>query len=161
VQFAWDAYQLPDIVRFIMEDVGDNFLMHITRSPLICFEIVEWHATDRVRNQFGLRQDPPGEPFNLGEWHNLELTGSQEANWQTRLNQWIIWWDNHRAQNLEHGELRDNNIQVLATYHQWYMNKFGRWRILEAPREPEQQWEEDEDEEEAGEEGQQEEQEQE
>ncbi|GFZ08616.1 hypothetical protein Acr_20g0004240 [Actinidia rufa] len=45
-------HELPDYCR-VASDIW------VSRSPLVCFEVVEWHLPDRVCKQFGLRQDVP------------------------------------------------------------------------------------------------------
>ncbi|RYR28240.1 hypothetical protein Ahy_B01g052358 [Arachis hypogaea] len=51
---------------------------HLTWSatiPLISFECIKWHASDKVKRQFGLQQEVPREPISLAEAHNVVLTG--------------------------------------------------------------------------------------
>ncbi|KAF1868178.1 hypothetical protein Lal_00018696 [Lupinus albus] len=55
-----------------------------TCTTLICFSIVEWHQTDRVRLQFGLVQDLLQSPKNLDALHRVDKRGNQDANWATK-----------------------------------------------------------------------------
>ncbi|QHO01381.1 uncharacterized protein DS421_13g414550 [Arachis hypogaea] len=57
--------------------------------PLICFEAVEWHPTDRVKRQFSFCQHPPGEAIKLGTSHNIVLTGPKNKNWGAVHEKWI------------------------------------------------------------------------
>ncbi|GFY93798.1 hypothetical protein Acr_09g0002440 [Actinidia rufa] len=56
-EFIWRPYdaiihELPDYCRFAND-------IWVSRSPLVGFEVVEWHLPDRVCKQFGLRQVVP------------------------------------------------------------------------------------------------------
>ncbi|KAF1862080.1 hypothetical protein Lal_00026597 [Lupinus albus] len=58
-------------------------------TALICFSIIEWHQTDRVRLQFGFVQDLPQPPMNLDALHRVGKRGNQDENWATKHAQWI------------------------------------------------------------------------
>ena len=46
-----------------------------TMSPLICFDIVEWHRPERVLRQFGLQQGiPPSCSIEL-DLHSMDRRG--------------------------------------------------------------------------------------
>ncbi|KAF1863241.1 hypothetical protein Lal_00014704 [Lupinus albus] len=69
-------------------------------KALICFSIVEWHQTDRVRLQFGFVQDLPQPPKNLDALHKVDKRGNQDTNWATKHAQWIQCWSRRRDQVL-------------------------------------------------------------
>ena len=47
---------------------------------LVCFEIVEWHASNHVTCQFGIEQRIPTDPMRLGDSHNQDLRGNYHLN---------------------------------------------------------------------------------
>ncbi|QHO21227.1 Serine/threonine protein phosphatase 7 long form isogeny [Arachis hypogaea] len=63
--FTWRPYVGVDV----RQDLGPNLFMCSTKSPLVSFECIEWHPTDRVRRQFGLQQLPPDPKFQIGSAH--------------------------------------------------------------------------------------------
>ncbi|XLS54459.1 hypothetical protein HN51_004214, partial [Arachis hypogaea] len=83
--FIWRPYMgvgIPD-------GLEPHMFMCSTQSPLVSFECIEWHATDRVRRQFGMQQLPPGPAFNLGRDHCKRLTGHQNHDWEQIYSQWV------------------------------------------------------------------------
>ena len=61
--------------------------------PLICFQVLEWHQLDRVR-QFGMQQPIsrcPLHPFNI---HDITLKGKHDENWGQLLGPMIHQWNN-------------------------------------------------------------------
>ncbi|RYR79005.1 hypothetical protein Ahy_A01g003863 [Arachis hypogaea] len=64
--FLWVAYSVdhvdPDII-------SANIYMHLViwsaTVPLVSFECIEWHATDRFRRQFGFVQGVPHQERSL------------------------------------------------------------------------------------------------
>ncbi|XP_019418584.1 PREDICTED: serine/threonine-protein phosphatase 7 long form homolog [Lupinus angustifolius] len=73
-RFGWTPYRnityvgpIPDVVR--------------ARVSLICFALVEWHATNRVMRQFGLLQPIPEDPINLEKQYKMDLRGKNDYNW--------------------------------------------------------------------------------
>ncbi|KAF1894738.1 hypothetical protein Lal_00021031 [Lupinus albus] len=91
-------------------DVNDNYVDNLPRevledkniwsacTALICFSIVEWHQTDRVRLQFKLLQDLPQPPHNLDALHRVDKRGNLDTNWATRHAEWIDYWSHRRDQ---------------------------------------------------------------
>ncbi|RYQ96139.1 hypothetical protein Ahy_B08g091690 [Arachis hypogaea] len=80
--FVWDTYSpnrvAPHVIPF---DINNGANLLSATVPLICFEAVEWHPTDRIRRQFGFHQDPPVEAIKLGVSHNIVLTSPKNKNW--------------------------------------------------------------------------------
>ncbi|RYR20204.1 hypothetical protein Ahy_B03g065304 [Arachis hypogaea] len=63
--FIWRSYMgvvIPDVLAAQM-------VMCSTQSPLVSFECIEWHPTNRIRRQFGMEQLPPGPACDLGRDH--------------------------------------------------------------------------------------------
>ncbi|QHO47518.1 Serine/threonine protein phosphatase 7 long form isogeny [Arachis hypogaea] len=74
--------------------------------PLVSFECIEWHATDRYRRQFRFVQGVPHEDRNLDKAHGEVLTGGpKNINWATAPTHYS--W------------------HPLDTYMHWYRGKFG------------------------------------
>ena len=112
--------------------------MWSTITPLICFEIVEWHPNDRVMHLFGHDQPIPRDAVKLKDSHNLELRGKQDHDWREQHKKWITIW-NHRSQNILQGP---PNYSPLASeeYLNWYrQSTLSLWLspapCLQGPRE--------------------------
>ncbi|RYR69161.1 hypothetical protein Ahy_A03g015693 isoform A [Arachis hypogaea] len=58
--------------------------------PLISFECIEWHASDRLRRQFGLTQGVPHQERDLGEAHGEVLTGLKNQDWSGTHSFWVM-----------------------------------------------------------------------
>ncbi|KAH1215544.1 Serine/threonine-protein phosphatase 7 long form [Glycine max] len=50
-------------------------------TAIICFSIVEWHQTNRVKLQFGLQQNIPIDPMNLDLLHQIDMRGNHYTDW--------------------------------------------------------------------------------
>ena len=61
-------------------------------SPLICFDIVEWHRPERVLRQFGLQQEIT--PFCSIELklHSVNRRGRHKCDWGAFHAQYITLW---------------------------------------------------------------------
>ncbi|XP_072071622.1 serine/threonine-protein phosphatase 7 long form homolog [Arachis hypogaea] len=81
-QFVWQAYGIgyidPDVIPLA---IRHNSVIWSATVPLISFECIEWHATDRVRRQFGLTQGVPAQGQDLGASHGEVLTGPKNQDW--------------------------------------------------------------------------------
>ncbi|KAF1888726.1 hypothetical protein Lal_00036767 [Lupinus albus] len=97
--FKWLPYETYN--NNLPREVQQDKKVWSACTTLICFSIVEWHQTDRVRLQFGLVQDLPQPPKNLDALHRIDKWGNQDANWATKHAQWIEYWSNHRDQVLQ------------------------------------------------------------
>ncbi|KAF1884599.1 hypothetical protein Lal_00028480 [Lupinus albus] len=94
--FQWLPYEnyVDNLPREVLEDKN----IWSACTALICFSIVEWHQTDRVRLQFKLLQDLPQPPQNLDALHRVDKRGNLDTNWATRHAEWIDYWSNRRDQ---------------------------------------------------------------
>ncbi|RYR54769.1 hypothetical protein Ahy_A06g030046 isoform A [Arachis hypogaea] len=90
--------------------------------PLVSFECIEWHATDRYRRQFRFVQGVPHEDRNLDKAHGEVLTGGpKNINWATAPTHYS--WTNRHHHVLS--ELPMPSQHPLDTYMHWYRGKFG------------------------------------
>ncbi|RYR05286.1 hypothetical protein Ahy_B06g085152 [Arachis hypogaea] len=93
--------------------------------PLVSFECIEWHATDRYRRQFDFVQRVPHQAQNLDKAHGEVLTGPKNLNWATAPSHsfWVMHWINRYNHVLS--ELSMPSQHPLDTYMYWYRSKFG------------------------------------
>ncbi|GFY87431.1 hypothetical protein Acr_05g0010700 [Actinidia rufa] len=68
----------------------------VSRSPLICFKVVEWHLPDRVCRQLGLRQVVPESPNNLPVLHGIDMRGRARTDWTKFHREHIDRWHQRR-----------------------------------------------------------------
>uniref|UniRef100_A0A2N9ECY8 Aminotransferase-like plant mobile domain-containing protein n=1 Tax=Fagus sylvatica TaxID=28930 RepID=A0A2N9ECY8_FAGSY len=116
----WEPYtddvlsSLPEYCR-----IGQEVWRSVT--PLICFQIVEWHLPNRALRQFGMQQDIP-QPANTDvKLHDCDLRGKVHENWRQRWRHYISIWDHRR----EHVVTRDKMVGLMS-YHDPYMDWYRR-----------------------------------
>ncbi|RYR65085.1 hypothetical protein Ahy_A03g011076 [Arachis hypogaea] len=114
--------QLGNIVG-IPDGLAPHMVMCSTQSPLMSFECIEWHATDRVRRQFGMQQLLPGPAFDLGCDHCKRLTGAQNHEWGQIYSQWVNRWTSDRYNTLQLGE-EIIDFHPLPVYYDWYTQQY-------------------------------------
>ncbi|KAF1872013.1 hypothetical protein Lal_00012233, partial [Lupinus albus] len=115
--FKWLPYEnyVDNLPREVLQDKN----IWSACTSLICFSIVEWNHTDRVRLQFKLLQDLPQPPQNLDALHRVDKRGNLDTNWATRHAEWIDYWS-HRRDQVQQGP----QIQYLIhtqQYIMWYI----------------------------------------
>ncbi|XP_072088710.1 serine/threonine-protein phosphatase 7 long form homolog [Arachis hypogaea] len=92
---VWQAYGIgnidPDVIPL---DIHHNSVIWSATVPLISFECIEWHASDRVRRQFGLTRGVPNQPENLGASHGKVLTRPKNQDWANTHSSWVMQWTN-------------------------------------------------------------------
>ncbi|QHN88916.1 uncharacterized protein DS421_16g567590 [Arachis hypogaea] len=94
-QFVWQPYGIGDIdPDLIPLAIRHNLVLWSARVPLISFECIEWHATDRVMRQFGMRQGVPTLEQDLGASHGEVLTGPKNEDWANTHSSWVMQWTN-------------------------------------------------------------------
>jgi hypothetical protein len=84
---------LPEYCR-----VGQEVWRSVT--PLICFQIVEWHLPNRALRQFGMQQDIPQPANTEVKLHDCDLRGKVHENWRHRWRHYISIWDHRRELSL-------------------------------------------------------------
>ena len=78
MKFVWQPYEDAAIDAHIPDDVRGERPLWSTVSPLICFEVLEWHVVDRVMRQFGFVQPISFPPQSLEGFHNKDLRELRE-----------------------------------------------------------------------------------
>ncbi|RYQ79176.1 hypothetical protein Ahy_Scaffold6g107878 [Arachis hypogaea] len=125
-QFVWLAYAVdrvdPDIIP---ADIYMHFVVWSATVPLVSFEIIEWHATDRFRRQFGFVQGVPHQEQNLDKAHEIVLTGPKNLDWATTTTHlfWVMQWTNRYNHILT--ELPMPPQHPLDIYMYWYHTRYG------------------------------------
>ncbi|XP_072067008.1 serine/threonine-protein phosphatase 7 long form homolog [Arachis hypogaea] len=85
------AYGIGNIDLYVIPlDIRHNSVIWSATVPLISFECIEWHASDRVRRQFGLRQGVPNQERDLGASHGKNLTGPKNQDWANTHSFWVM-----------------------------------------------------------------------
>uniref|UniRef100_A0A2N9EHH7 Aminotransferase-like plant mobile domain-containing protein n=1 Tax=Fagus sylvatica TaxID=28930 RepID=A0A2N9EHH7_FAGSY len=119
-QVIWEPYtddvlsSLPEYCR-----IGQEVWRSVT--PLICFQIVEWHLPNRALRQFGMQQDIPQPANTEVKLHDCDLRGKVHENWRQRWRHYISIWDHRR----EHVVTRDKMVGLMS-YHDPYMDWYRR-----------------------------------
>ncbi|QHO02060.1 uncharacterized protein DS421_13g420610 [Arachis hypogaea] len=110
----------PDIIPLA---IRHNSVIWSATVPLISFECIEWHATDRVRRQFGWTQGVPNQERDLGASHGEVLTGPKNQDWADTHSLWVMQWTNRYnytlSDDLEHLHY------PLEIYMHWYREAFS------------------------------------
>nr|XP_029154497.1 serine/threonine-protein phosphatase 7 long form homolog [Arachis hypogaea] len=125
-QFVWLAYAVdridPDIIP---ADIYMHSVVWSATVPLVSFEIIEWHATDRFRRQFGFVQGVPHQEQNLDKAHGMVLTGPKNLDWATATTHsfWVMQWTNRYNHILT--ELSMPPQHPLDIYMSWYRARYG------------------------------------
>ena len=125
----WQPYVDDAINAHIPDDVRGERQLWSTVSPLICFEVLEWHAADRVMRQFGFTQHIPLPPQSLEGFHNKDLRGLREPrNWRALHDDWVTLWD-HRYHRILQG-IPIDNYNPSTEYWEWYTQYAINWLWL-------------------------------
>ncbi|RYR74158.1 hypothetical protein Ahy_A02g008787 [Arachis hypogaea] len=125
-QFVWVAYGVDRIdPGIIPEDILMHAVVWSATVPLISFESIEWHATDRIRRQFGFVQGVPPQEWNLGRAHGETLAGPKNLDWATAPSHscWIMQWTNKYNNVLT--EYLEPSQHPLDVYMHWYRTQYG------------------------------------
>ncbi|XP_052117786.1 serine/threonine-protein phosphatase 7 long form homolog [Arachis duranensis] len=124
--FVWVAYAVDRVdPNIIPTEIYMQSVVWSATVPLVSFECIEWHATDRVRRQFGFIQGVPNPEQNLAKAHGEVLTGPKNLNWATAPShsKWVMHWTNRYHYVLD--ELPMPSQHPLDSYMNWYRTKYG------------------------------------
>ncbi|QHO10840.1 uncharacterized protein DS421_15g493050 [Arachis hypogaea] len=123
-QFLWEPYAIgrtdPEVIP---PDIRQHSAIWSATVPLISFECVEWHASDRLRRQFGLTQGIPDQERDLGEAHGEVLTGPKNQDWSRTHSSWVMQWTNRYSLVLVDDTVASQNQADI--YLHWYRGAFG------------------------------------
>ncbi|KAL4350252.1 hypothetical protein AHAS_Ahas10G0123400 [Arachis hypogaea] len=130
-QFVWVAYAVDRVnPNIIPPEIYMQSVVWSATVPLVSFECIEWHATDRYRRQFGFVQEVPQQEQSLDKAHGEVLTGPKNLNWATTPTHsiWVMHWTNRY--NYVLSELPMPSQHPLETYMHWYRSKYGNHLYL-------------------------------
>lgn len=87
--------------------------------PLVNFDIIEWHLTDRVSRQFGFHQPIP-MPCNTNlSLHRIDRRGRDGQDWREfhgiHIMQWVL-----RYERILHGPPSQGHLAFDSQYMTWY-----------------------------------------
>ncbi|RVX07230.1 Serine/threonine-protein phosphatase 7 long form-like [Vitis vinifera] len=80
-QVLWESYMGDLVAHLLAISLADQEIWR-TMSPLICFDIVEWHRPERVLRQFGLQQGIPLSCSIEQHLHSVDRRGRHKYDWE-------------------------------------------------------------------------------
>ncbi|GFZ18460.1 hypothetical protein Acr_27g0001990 [Actinidia rufa] len=116
-EFTWSLY---DAIMHALHNycrVASD--IWVTRSPLVYFEIVEWHLPDRVCRQFGLRQVVPATHNTSPTLHGIDMRGMTRTDWTQFHREHIERWQ-HRREYLVVGVIDVAVMHYGDPHMVWY-----------------------------------------
>ncbi|CAK8530400.1 unnamed protein product [Lathyrus sativus] len=79
------------------EPSPDDAAVWTSKTPIIRFTTVEMHQSDRVKLQFGMHQDIPDAPVDLGQWHQKRVDAQWSvSDWKEFAKELHIHWKRRR-----------------------------------------------------------------
>ncbi|RYQ82969.1 hypothetical protein Ahy_B10g101578 [Arachis hypogaea] len=124
--FVWVAYAVDRVdPNIIPAEIYMQSVVWSATVPLVSFECIEWHATDRFRRQFGFVQGVPSQEQKLDKAHGETLTGPKNLNWATTPthSNWVMHWTNRYHYVLSEPPMPSQ--PSLDTYLNWYRSTYG------------------------------------
>ncbi|QHO43100.1 uncharacterized protein DS421_5g159920 [Arachis hypogaea] len=123
-QFVWEPYAIgrtdPDVIP---ADIRQHSAIWSATVPFISFECIEWHASDRLRRQYGLTQGVPQQERDLGEAHGQVLTGPKNQDWSGTHSVWVMHWMNRYSHVLVQDTVPSQHQSDI--YLHWYRRTYG------------------------------------
>ncbi|RYQ85241.1 hypothetical protein Ahy_B10g104744 [Arachis hypogaea] len=124
INFLWDPYSPRHLgTDFVLHDMYEDARMWLASSPLISFKCIEWCPTDRVKRQFGRRQDSSDNAKVFGNAHNMLLTGPKNLNWAQEWSEWINLWQDRQWGVL--GAEMIENFDPSNDYIDWHHQEYA------------------------------------
>lgn len=123
-QVIWDPYTVELMARLPTYCIAGSEVWR-SRTPLICYEIVEMHVPDRVLRQFGMLQHIPEAVEAVDR---LTRQGRSDEDWSVYHDQYIRRWKDRLSTMATQHEFADPDpVKVLESYMQWYWSITRRW----------------------------------
>ncbi|CAK9166390.1 unnamed protein product [Ilex paraguariensis] len=117
-QMIWQPYN-KEVLALLPLYCLSGQDMWMTRSPLICFAVVEWHFPDRVMRQFGLKQGIPEACDTGKELHATDRRGRSGCDWRAAHRSFVDKWE-QRREHIVTGEALHHPIDLHDPYMVWY-----------------------------------------
>ncbi|KAG9458622.1 hypothetical protein H6P81_003130 [Aristolochia fimbriata] len=130
MQVNWQPYQ--DFVQRLPAICVEGRRIWLSRTPLICFEIVELHVPDRVMLQFGLEQVTP--PEDVEHVTRISRKGRAREDWALYHRDYIARWE-ARDEYVITGSRAHTPRHAPSDYMRWYLGATRRY-IAPPPIEP-------------------------
>ncbi|KAH9616591.1 hypothetical protein KSS87_008139 [Heliosperma pusillum] len=124
-QFIWQPYPQA-IFSFLPESCYDDSGEWSVVSPMICFDIVEWHLPNRVARQFGWKQNIPEPADTEPKLHKMDKRGAHTRNWADYHSPYIAMWG-RRTQFRFLGVEDNNYMGYNDPYMVWYRDRTRRF----------------------------------
>ncbi|XP_070003647.1 serine/threonine-protein phosphatase 7 long form homolog [Nicotiana sylvestris] len=98
-QFIWTPYS-DELVAQLPFYCSDNRMLWSTSIPMIFFDIVEYHATERVLRQFHRPQPIPRDPGWVAIHYQRDDRARLDDIYVGWLEQQVLIWEEHRADRI-------------------------------------------------------------
>ena len=93
-------------------------------SPLIFFNIIEWHHLEGVLRQFGLMQGIPLTCSIDIELHSTNRHGRPQHDWRLHHEHYVALW-NARVEHIVTANPIEPHMDYHAPYMMWYCRSHG------------------------------------
>ena len=115
---SWQLYEGEVLDQLPYICLADQEIWR-TMSPLICFEIIEWHRPERVLRQFGMQQEIPPACSYEQQLHAVDARGRHQRDWATFHAPYIALWET-RADRIITSPPMLGLMEFHDSYMQWY-----------------------------------------
>lgn len=118
--FIWQPY--GDVLNSLPYDCTSRPALWRYHGWLVCWNIVEPHAIDRVSRQLGFVQHIPDRRLLMDadthvRLHSMRKSGRRDENWLAVHAVYISDWNNRRRKLQQFGQPGDTTVD---DYMQWY-----------------------------------------
>ncbi|KAH9611124.1 hypothetical protein KSS87_011978 [Heliosperma pusillum] len=124
-QFVWQPYPQA-IFSFLPEACYNDSGEWSVVSPMICFDIVEWHLPNRVARQFGWKQNIPEPADTESKLHKMDKRGAHSRNWADYHSTYLAMWF-RRYQFRFLGVENNSDMGYNDPYMVWYRDRTRRF----------------------------------
>ncbi|XP_022877752.1 uncharacterized protein LOC111395817 isoform X2 [Olea europaea var. sylvestris] len=117
-QFVWEPYP-DDVLASLPQYCISGRRIWQTVSPLICFDVVEFHHPDRALRQFGQQQTIPAVCDTIPDIHLTDRRGRQNYDWAHHHRQFVDMWTDRFARIISTPPI-DGPMDQGDPYMLWY-----------------------------------------